>query len=54
MINITVANATWNYDVYVVVDDNSFDCYYHRMKHQFDYPMKKVKIFIWIFNANEH
>ncbi len=38
MINITVANAEWNYDVYVVDDDdNDFDYHYY-MKHHFDYP----------------
>ena len=42
MISITVANAKWNYCVYVVVvvvvDDNDFDlCYYHQTKHRFDY-----------------
>ena len=37
MLNITVANAKWNYDVRVV-DDNGFDCAYRRAKHHFDYP----------------
>lgn len=40
MLNITVANAKWNYDV-CAVDDNGFDCAYRRAKHHFDYPASK-------------